>query len=183
MADDFPRTPLLQATGAGYLGLLGIKNGGSNPLQAANSLSPTIEMLAMYRASQRGPLGNVGHNVSSIGGANINLFVPVYVNLIGGVTFVEDVTIITDPTGAVATSAFITVAYQPSYLARLGGSLTNCLALGPTSGIPGTGGTGVARADKPFIMMPNDTLGIYVSAIALTAIGFSYYANGVEVRS
>lgn len=169
--------PSILAPPAGWLGFLGIKNGGRQPNKVNVDLAPVLEMSLFYRAGVRNLLFGPGAGVAAVqNGLSLLATVPQ-----GKIWLCESA-------GAVSTAglgATANVIAQISVNDSSAGS--GAVFMGPPSfgGQRAVTGEKVnARLDTPFVAMPGTTINVFtIAAAAPTAFSYFGFVFGLEVSA
>ena len=169
--------PAILAPPAGWLGYLGIKNGGKQPRLVMPDLASMLEMSMFYRAGNRVVLFGPGAGVVAIqNGLSVLATVPN-----GKVWCIESV-------GAVSTAALGAVA---NVIAQISINASVSGAGAYMAGPPSNGGRLATTGEKltcsmtyPVVALPGDTINVFtIAPLAPTAFSYFGFIFGLEVAA
>lgn len=169
--------PAILAPPAGWLGFLGIKNGGRQPRFVASDLASTLDMAMFYRAGNRTLLFGPGGGVPAVqNGLSLLATVPN-----GKVWCIEAV-------GAVSTAALGAAA---NVIAQISINAASAGSGSFLAGPPSFGGQRAVTGEKvqcsltqPVIAMPGDSINVFtVCAAPPTAFSYFGFVFGLEVAA
>lgn len=169
--------PSILAPPAGWLGFLGIKNGGRQPNKVNDDLACTLDMAQFYRAGNRALLFGPGAGVAAVqNGLTVLTTVPN-----GKVWLVESYSIVsTLALGATANVIAFANVTDPS--AGSGAFVASPPSFGGQRAL--TGEKVNARIDQPFIALPGSSFNVLtIAAAAPTAFSYFGFVFGVEVNA
>jgi len=172
MADVFP-PPAIQTPPAGWLGFLGIKSGGRQPVTPNTQLAPTLEMFEFYLAGNRTPLAAaiVQAAATNLGTTTNPIIVPN-----GKVWIVEAIHSQSGAQGAASASEGMVICTDAS--------TTLPFYIGPPSNPGVTGKVLWCRSDRRLILGPGNQIRVFTSAVAaITAFNWTTTVFGQEVSA
>jgi hypothetical protein len=153
---------------AGWLGFLGIKSGGRQPLFTERDLRTILDMMPFYQGGQRTQLFNSGAIAAIQNGSSIGGTVPQ-----GKVWVVDGLFAASSAAGATAAwggSINVSKTGQGIYFA------------GPeTSQRAVTGEIRTCSLKGPFVMMPGDQVSVFTFA-AVVPMAFSWFITGFGIE-